>query len=309
MPMQKDSAHPNFPNLASRWEGGDSDPEATETVHSDDLLNEVLRLRRKRRHSISGLGTTVHHMKSSLSVIEGYLQLLGSERPGTLTDRQRECLRGMQGTTVRLQELTSELLTYSFWSSNTRKLRFKTGNIQLCLEKAYKEWVTPYETKGVELTFEIPEKIPLFPFEFSGVERLVACLLDNALKFTPIGKSVLLTVKPYFWERRLREKTPALERRRSTNLAPNSALISVIDTGAGIPSEYQQEIFEDFYTAGVGDVKPGTGLGLAIARYVVEMHAGKIWVESTVGVGSRFCVVLPYSPVVKSRQHVPPQSS
>ena len=45
MPMQKDSAHPNFPNLASRWEGGDSDPEATETVHSDDLLNEVLRLR------------------------------------------------------------------------------------------------------------------------------------------------------------------------------------------------------------------------------------------------------------------------
>ena len=81
---------------------------------------------------------------------------------------------GYAGNDRAVEELTSELLTYSFWSSNTRKLRFKTGNIQLCLEKAYKEWVTPYETKGVELTFEIPEKIPLFPFEFSGVERLVA---------------------------------------------------------------------------------------------------------------------------------------
>ena len=52
-----------------------------------------------------------------------------------------------------------------------------------------------------------PGKDTALPFEFSGVERLVACLLDNALKFTPIGKSVLLTVKPYFWGRRLREKT------------------------------------------------------------------------------------------------------
>ena len=309
MPMQKDSAHMDVLNLTSQWEDGNSKPEAAETVQPDDLLNEVLRLRRKQRHSISGLGTTVHHMKSSLSVIEGYLQLLTSGRPGTLTDLQRDCLRDMHGTTVRLQQLTSELLTYSFWSSNTRKLRFKTGDIRSCLEKAYKEWGTPYETKGVDLKFEIPEKIPRFPFEFSGVERLVACLLDNALKFTPVGKSVLLTVNPYFWERRLTVKTPPLERRRRNNQGPNSALISVIDTGAGIPSECQQEIFEDFYTAGVGDVKPGTGLGLAIARYVVEMHAGKIWVESTVGVGSRFCVVLPYSPVVKSRQHVPPQST
>jgi signal transduction histidine kinase len=306
--MQKDSAHLNVMNLTSQWEGGNSQREAEETVQSD-LLNEVLRLRRKQRHSISGLGTTVHHMKSSLSVIEGYLQLLASGRPGTLTDMQRDCLRDMRGTTVRLQQLTSELLTYSFWSSNTRKLRFRTGDIQSCLEKAYKEWVIPYEAKGVDLKFEIPEKIPPFPFESSGVERLIACLLDNALKFTPVGKSVLLTVNPYFWERRLIVKTPPLERRRRNNQGPNSALISVIDTGAGIPSECQQEIFEDFYTAGVGDVKPGTGLGLAIARYVVEMHAGKIWVESTVGVGSRFCVVLPYSPVVKSRQRVPPKST
>jgi signal transduction histidine kinase len=309
MPIQKDSAHLDVLSLKSQWEGGNSQPEANETVQSDDLLNEVLRLRRKQRHSISGLGTTVHYMKSSLSVIEGYLQLLASGRPGTLTDVQRDCLRGMHGTTVRLQQLTSELLTYSFWSSNTRKLRFKTGDIQSCLERAYKEWVTPYEAKDVDFKFEIPEKIPPFPFESPGVERLVACLLDNALKFTPVGKSVLLTVKPYFWERRLIVKKPPVERRRSNSQAPNSALISVIDTGAGIPSECQQEIFEDFYTAGVGDVKPGTGLGLAIARYVVEMHAGKIWVESTVGVGSRFCVVLPYSPVVKLRQQVPSQAT
>jgi signal transduction histidine kinase len=301
MPRGKDSSHPD--DLQVKSKRGDTAPfsEAASRPRND-LLNEVRRLRLQRRHSISGLGATVHHMKSSLSVIEGYLRLLVSEKPGPLTVGQQDYLQDMYSTTVRLQQLTSELLTYSFWSSNTRKLRFRTGDIQSCLEKIYREWISPYGAKGVQLEFESGERISPFPFEISGVERLVACLLENALKFTPTGKSVRLTVESHFWERRMITRTPSVERRTKADPAANSVLISVIDTGAGIPSEYQQEIFEDFYTAASGDVKPGTGLGLAIARYVVEMHAGKIWVESSVGVGSRFCVVLPYSPVVKPRQ-------
>jgi two-component system sensor histidine kinase MprB len=146
----------------------------------------------------------------------------------------------------------------------------------------------------VDLQFEVRGAIRLFPFETAGVERMVTCLLDNALKFTPRGKPVLLTVEPYFWERRSARQMPVLERRKNGRSDANAALVSVLDAGPGILPEDQQEIFEEFYSAAAGGVKPGTGLGLAIARYVAQMHGGKIWVESSVGKGSRFCVVLPF---------------
>jgi two-component system sensor histidine kinase ChiS len=298
----KPFAKPSILHLARMGKNKDSSQDrlGTEANFGDELLKEVSRLRRKQKHSLASLARTMHYLKSLVCVVEGYLKLFESKRLGPLTPRQSEALSEMAATVARLQQLSAEILTYSFWASNTAKLRFKVGEFQPCLEAVCREWKPAYDAKGVDLRFESSESIAPFPFDSEGVGRLVACLLDNALKFTPRGKSVRLTVEPHFWERRIKLDNPPWERRKSTTFVPNSALISVIDTGAGIPLEYQQEIFDEFYSAAAGDAKPGTGLGLAIARYVVQMHAGKIWVESSVGVGSRFCVLLPYSPQAKA---------
>jgi signal transduction histidine kinase len=96
-------------------------------------------------------------------------------------------------------------------------------------------------------------------------------LLSNALKFTPAGGRVMLTAAPI----------------------DDAVQISVRDTGIGIRSEDRDRIFEEFQQAGPGKAVEGTGLGLALAKRFVEMHGGRIWVESTIGAGSEFTFTLP----------------
>jgi two-component system sensor histidine kinase BaeS len=120
---------------------------------------------------------------------------------------------------------------------------------------------------------------------------VAANLLDNALKHTPAGGTVMLKAAPDFWERRVSELTPLQERRRFPLLRPNSVQISVADSGPGIPAQYHQEIFEDFVRVDPNTM--GMGLGLAIAKRLVQAHRGKIWVESEPVTGSKFTFLLP----------------
>jgi signal transduction histidine kinase len=122
-------------------------------------------------------------------------------------------------------------------------------------------------------------------------------LIDNAVKFTPEGGRVRVSTSSYLWERRsYRQNLPFENERRGTRdkeHAPNSIRINISDTGPGIPPEYHQEIFNEFLRLQQTSKSQGMGLGLAIARRLVDAHAGKIWVESELGHGATFSLLLP----------------
>jgi signal transduction histidine kinase len=102
---------------------------------------------------------------------------------------------------------------------------------------------------------------------------------------------VTVRAEPHFWERRVAELAPAVERRTGRRGRPNSVLVSVSDTGVGIAAEYHQEIFEEFVR--VDPSSSGMGLGLAITKRLIQGHRGKIWVDSEPGRGSSFTFLLP----------------
>lgn len=128
------------------------------------------------------------------------------------------------------------------------------------------------------------------------ISLVVTNLLENAMRFTPPGGEVSITLVPCFWERRSASLRPAVERRSHSRSAANAARIIVSDTGPGIAPEYQQEIFEEFFSTAAPGSSAGTGLGLAIARSIVQAHGGKIWVDSYDRNGSSFYFLLPFTP-------------
>ncbi len=261
--------------------------------HSE-LLEALNRLEEDRRHANIALGAVAHDMKAPVAIVSGYLKLLCTEKIGPLNERQREILDDMHMGCVRMQHLISQFLTYGAVGAEARAVNFEMNDLNAVLEEVCRDWVPLCRVKSVSLDFVPSSEIPVLAFDHQKIKQAVACLIDNALKFTPTGKTVRLIVEPHFWERRLSLVRCHTDRRVSKSRAPNSVQISVIDSGPGIPAEYQQEVFEEYYTRRCGEVESSTGLGLAIARRVSQAHGGKIWVESTVGVGSKFCIVLPF---------------
>jgi signal transduction histidine kinase len=159
----------------------------------------------------------------------------------------------------------------------------------------YSYWISSFQKKGVALYLPAQKKLPLFSFDYDKVQHVVSNLLENALKFTPVGGTVWLTAESYMWERRShQERSFGKERRKQDAGVTNAVRVTVSDTGPGIAPEYHQEIFDDFVKLSQqAESAGGTGLGLAIAKRLILAHSGKIWVESEVGRGSAFSFLLP----------------
>jgi two-component system sensor histidine kinase ChiS len=152
-----------------------------------------------------------------------------------------------------------------------------------------------FSTREVALYFRPYPKIPPFKFDYYKVQQVVSNLLENSLKFTPPRGTVWLAAEMHLWERRKRTNIAPESERRKTGAAGTTAVrVIVADSGKGIAPEFYQEVFEDFFRVPGDEIQPqGAGLGLAIARRLVQLHEGKIWVESEIGVGSKFCFLLP----------------
>jgi signal transduction histidine kinase len=177
-------------------------------------------------------------------------------------------------------------------------VKFELGDIDNCLADVYELWLPRFQKKGVALYLSPGVKLEPFHFDPFKIEEVVSNLLDNSLKFTPIGGSVGISAGVHLWDRRSRiEHWGPNERRRDNSGEPNAVRVTVADTGPGIDPEYHLEIFDDFFRVpGVSETSEGTGLGLAIARRLVQAHGGKIWVESEPGSGSKVSFLLPLSP-------------
>ncbi len=264
-----------------------------------ELLKAHEHLQEVNRQRAVALATAAHELKTPLAIMGGYLEVLLSQKPGGLSEQQRQILQDMQSNRVRLHHFIDDFLTFSALETGTLNMKFEPAELNPCLAEVYALWLPQFKEKRVALYFPASDKLQPFRFDFYKTQRVVSNLLENSFKFTPPGGSVWLSAEPHFWERRShQERRTHEERRHKTVAGANAVRVTVSDTGVGIAPENQQEIFGEFVKLPQPEAdSEGTGLGLAISRRLVWAHGGKIWVESEPGCGSKFSFLLPLDPV------------
>ena len=280
-----------MPATAARPDGDVPSPE--------NLLQEYKELRERFQRTTNALASAAHDLKTPLSILNGYVELLHSEKLGPLSDRQREVLHDMQASGKRLQQFIQDFLTYSALETGGLRMQFEPGNINDCLSDVCRLWSNRFQEKGLALYFLANDKLPVFPFDSPKLERVISNLLENSFKFTPPERNGVAARRAATCGSaapRLSLRPP--ERRRQNVTHPNSVKVSVSDTGPGIPAEFHLEVFDDFFRLPGTESQEGMGLGLAIARRLVQGMGGKIWVESDPGAGCKFSFLIPYKPAV-----------
>jgi signal transduction histidine kinase len=274
-----------------------------ESSDSVNMTEQYTRLRDQYTRTTTALSSAAHDLKTPLSILNGYIELLRSEKLGGLNDRQREVLRDMHSSGRRLEHFIQDFLTFSVLETGEMKMRFTEGDMNACLSEVCQLWSNRFQEKGLALYFLGNEKLSPFPFDSAKVQRVISNLLENASKYTPSGGTVWLHAEPYMWERRGSDpQNVQAERRQRTLTVANAVKVSVADTGPGIPAEYHLEVFDDFFRLPDAENRAdGMGLGLSIVRRLVMAMGGKIWVESDQGAGSKFCFIIPLTPPTTSK--------
>jgi signal transduction histidine kinase len=276
--------------------------QAAASDYPQDLLQNYTQLSERYRRTTNALASAAHDLKTPLAILNGYIELLQSEKLGHLNERQREVIRDMQSSGQRLQHFIQDFLSYTVLETGELRMQYEQGDINACLSEVCRLWSHRFQEKGLALYFLANDKLVPFAFDSPKIQRVISNLLENASKFTPAGGTVWLHAEPYMWERRGAPKASVeKERRRQPLSTPNAVKVSVADTGPGIPAEYHVEVFDDFFRLPNSESQSdGMGLGLAIARRLVNAMGGKLWVESEPGAGSKFSFLVPLKPSLNS---------
>jgi len=253
-------------DLASRVQY-DSTDELGELGRTINFMAEELRKLETARSEF--LSNVSHELKTPLTIIKGFVVTLMSD-PGASREMRRS-LEIIERETDRLTRMVEELLELVRLPYRTvalRKTSFQLGEMFRSISAQLKPRAEEY---GIDLVVNCPETLPQILADEDRIRGVILNLADNAMKYTPAGGRV------------------ALEGR----VENDRAIISVSDTGAGIPPEDIPFLFERFFRSKKPVRGEGTGLGLAIVREIVHSHGGEIDVRSEIGQGTTFTVTLP----------------
>jgi signal transduction histidine kinase len=272
----------------------------------DEMIRELEQLRDRFRKTTNALASAAHDLKTPLAILNGYIDLLQSQKLGPLNDRQREVMADMYSSGQRLQQFIQDFLTFSVLEIGELRMQYVDGDMNASLSEVCRLWSGRFHERGLALYFLANDKLTPFAFDGPKIQRVISNLLENASKYTPEGGTVWLHAEPHMWERRGVGNTRVNgDRRRQSVNVPNAVKVSVADTGPGIRPEYHLEIFDDFFRLPGSESAEGMGLGLAIARRLLQGMGGKIWVESEPGSGCKFSFLIPLKPILSS----PPRGS
>jgi GAF domain-containing protein len=225
------------------------------------------------RHKSEFLANMSHELRTPLNAIIGFSEVLGERMFGELNEKQAEYTEDILSSGRHLLSLINEILDLSKVEAGRMELEVATFDLPLAIDNA-RTFVRERAAKhGINLDVTVEEGLGDFIGDERKIKQVLLNLLSNAVKFTREGGRIGI---------RARQTDGGVE-------------ISVSDTGIGISPEDQAKIFEEFRQVG-GDYahkREGTGLGLTLAKKFVELHGGRIWVESQVGKGSTFSFTLP----------------
>jgi signal transduction histidine kinase len=224
------------------------------------------------------LANISHDLRTPLTAVITHAEILRDGILGELTPRQLESIAGIIAGGRQLLEQVGEILTYARGAANQLTLspsRFELHSVVTQLTALNESLV---QRKGLELVAEVPDDLEPVIADREKIAHVVGNLLGNAIDFTPSGGRV--------W---VRAQCTDGEHGRE-------CLVEVGDTGIGIDPEHHELVFREFaqVDASASRQHHGTGLGLTIARKLVELHGGRIWLQSVLGEGSRFFFTIPY---------------
>lgn len=255
--------------------------DVTEALEARRALEEALEAEREAADRLrevdavkdSFVSSVSHELRTPMTSILGYLEMLGEGEYGALTGGQLNAVTRVSENTTRLLGLIDDLLTLSRVDSEGIVHVDKVFDLAGAVRASYDVVAPAWSGRDLEVTLVAPdEPVPLLG-DRDMVERVVLNLLNNAVKFTPDGGSIAVSLV----------------------VDGDRAEVSVADTGIGVPAQEQGQLFTRFFRSTLAQKQaiPGSGLGLSITRAIVEQHGGRVEVESREGEGTTFRVHLP----------------
>jgi signal transduction histidine kinase len=225
------------------------------------------------KHKSEFLANMSHELRTPLNAIVGFSQVLRQKLFGEVNDKQEEYLDDILSSADHLLSLINDILDLSKVEAGQVELELGLFSLREALERGIVMVRERAMKSGIALDLKLDPEVDLVEADERRIRQVVFNLLSNAVKYTPQGGRVDV----------------------STALVDGEVRIAVRDTGLGIAAEDQERIFEEFQQAhgGNGERPEGTGLGLALSRRLVELHGGRIWVDSEPGQGSTFTFTIP----------------
>jgi signal transduction histidine kinase len=225
------------------------------------------------RHKSEFLANMSHELRTPLTSVIGFSEVLIQRMFGELNDRQEEYLRDILDSGRHLLSLINDILDLSKIEAGHLELELSTFWLPEAIEHSVQMLRETATRRGISVQLDIAEDLGVVEADLRRVRQILFNLLSNALKFTGADGTIQVT----------------------SRLTGDAAEISVRDTGIGIAPEDQVRIFEAFQQARMAatETPEGTGLGLTLVNRFVELHGGRIWVQSELGAGSTFTFTLP----------------
>ncbi len=248
------------------------------------LFQQVQRANQAKTEFISFVS---HELKQPMTSMKGYIDLLMKGLAGPLTDQQMMFLQVVRSNVERMNRLVSDLLDISRLEAGRLRLDMRTIHPEAVSEDAINAFRQPIEAKGQHLQVEIESDLPAIYGDHGRLVQVLTNLLSNAHKYTPEGGRIIFRL--YRWEEE----------------GIHYVRWDVIDSGIGISEEDMKRLFTKFFRSSnprVRDIK-GTGLGLTISRRIVELHGGRIEVQSELNKGSTFSILIPVQEEAPPREN------
>ncbi len=236
------------------------------TAELQDALHRLSELNQMKANFVSNVS---HELRTPLTHIIGYLELLVTASLGPITEEQKHALEVSQRATVRLENLIEDLIMFSLASRGELSLKQESMDIGRVANQVVRSSEQTAKERGVIAHAVVDDNLPLVHADLQKIAWVLNQLMNNAVKFTPSGGRVVVSVH---------------------RDAENLVMVSVTDTGIGIPAKRMEEIFEPFHQLDSSSTRHygGTGLGLALVRQIVEAHGSILDVKSTEGRGTTF---------------------
>jgi len=273
-----------------------------------NLENSAAGLARLNRMKDSFLGLASHELKTPLTVIMGYSELLLTDMKDQLTEATDEMVQNISAAAARLDNIVKDMIDVSMIDQKQMELKLGQVDINALVETAVKEQRFFLALRKQEISLQLDTALPMIRGDQTRLMQLLSNIIGNAIKFTPDDGSIHVATSLHKVDRK--GPLTGFEGSGGLNIGriqQQFIEIVVSDTGIGIDKDDQRRIFDKFYEAGnieehssgkVAFKARGAGLGLSIAKGVIDMHGGQLWVESPgydpqTCPGSSFFILLP----------------